>query len=95
MRAEGRLGDGRRNHPSKGPSAAQWCKHATAVSSKPWKYLLIPHTAVEESKSWLACGAVHSRSGDMFMIVLADNPNSKGSQLESLTLRLLQHRNYT
>ena len=28
------------------------------------------------------------------MIVLADNPNSKGSQLESLTLRLLQHRNY-
>lgn len=28
------------------------------------------------------------------MIVLADNPNSKGEQLESLTLRLLQHRNY-
>jgi hypothetical protein len=28
------------------------------------------------------------------MIILADTPNSKGSQLESLTLRILQHRRY-
>ncbi len=36
---------------SKARAAAEWCKHATGVSRKPWKYLLIPHTAVDESKS--------------------------------------------
>jgi len=36
---------------AKAKAAAEWCKHATTVSSKPWHYLLIPHTAVEESKT--------------------------------------------
>ena len=43
---------------AKARAAAQWCKHATSVSSKPWKYLLIPHTAIDESKS-LAGLAAH------------------------------------
>lgn len=36
---------------AKARAAAQCCKQATDVSSKPWKYLLIPDTAVDESKS--------------------------------------------
>jgi type III restriction enzyme len=36
---------------AKAHAAALWCKHATSVSSKPWRYLLIPHSAVDESKS--------------------------------------------
>ena len=36
---------------AKARAAAEWCKHATTVSSKPWHYLLIPHNAIDESKS--------------------------------------------
>ena len=36
---------------AKARAAAEWCKHATTVSGKPWQYLLIPHNAVDESKS--------------------------------------------
>ena len=36
---------------AKAKAAAEWCKHASAVSSKPWHYLLIPHTAVDESQT--------------------------------------------
>jgi type III restriction enzyme len=36
---------------AKAKAAAEWCKHASTVSSKPWHYLLIPHTAVDESNS--------------------------------------------
>ena len=36
---------------AKALAAAEWCKHATTVSGKPWQYLLIPHNAVDESKS--------------------------------------------
>jgi type III restriction enzyme len=39
---------------AKANSAARWCKHASnhaaEVGSKPWKYLLIPHDEINESK---------------------------------------------
>lgn len=36
---------------AKAKAASEWCKHATGVSSKPWQYMLVPHTSVDESKS--------------------------------------------
>lgn len=36
---------------AKARAAAEWCKHATTVAAKPWHYLLIPHTAVDESQT--------------------------------------------
>jgi type III restriction enzyme len=45
---------------AKARAAAQSCKHATGVSSKPWKYLLIPHTAVDESKSLAGLAAQYT-----------------------------------
>ncbi len=40
---------------AKADSAARWCKHAsdhaTEVGTKPWRYLLLPHDEVTESKS--------------------------------------------
>jgi type III restriction enzyme len=39
---------------AKADAAVQWCKHASdyaaTVGGKPWKYLLIPHDGVSESK---------------------------------------------
>lgn len=39
---------------AKADAAVQWCKHASeyaaSVGGKPWKYLLIPHDGVSESK---------------------------------------------
>jgi type III restriction enzyme len=39
---------------AKASSAAQWCKHASdyarSVGSKPWKYVLIPHDEITDSK---------------------------------------------
>lgn len=35
----------------KAKAAVTWCKHATAHGGKPWKYLLIPHEKVDESKT--------------------------------------------
>lgn len=39
---------------SKAEAAARWCKHASdyakSVGSKPWRYLLVPHDAIDESK---------------------------------------------
>lgn len=39
---------------AKAVAATQWCKHASAhaisVGTKPWKYLLIPHDEINESK---------------------------------------------
>lgn len=43
-------------HPAGPPAAAalQWCQHASdftaSVGGKPWKYLLIPHDEVNESR---------------------------------------------
>ncbi|PKM08998.1 MAG: type III restriction endonuclease subunit R [Gammaproteobacteria bacterium HGW-Gammaproteobacteria-4] len=40
---------------AKAAAAARWCKHAsdyaTAIGTKPWKYLLLPHDEIVESKS--------------------------------------------
>ena len=36
---------------AKARAAAEWCKHASTVAAKPWHYLLIPHTAVDESQT--------------------------------------------
>ena len=39
---------------AKADAAVQWCKHASdyavAVGGKPWKYVLVPHDTVVESK---------------------------------------------
>jgi type III restriction enzyme len=32
-------------------AAALWCQHVTAHDGKPWKYLLIPHDKIDESKT--------------------------------------------
>ena len=45
---------------AKARAAAEWCKHASSVSSKPWKYLLIPHTAVDEAKSLASLAAQYT-----------------------------------
>ena len=36
---------------AKAEAARTWCKYATEHGGKPWVYLLIPHTAVDESKT--------------------------------------------
>ena len=36
---------------TKAKAAATWCENASTVSSKPWNYLLVPHTAVNDSQS--------------------------------------------
>jgi len=36
---------------AKAKAAATWCENASTVSSKPWVYLLVPHTAVNDSQS--------------------------------------------
>jgi type III restriction enzyme len=39
---------------AKAAAAARWCKHASdhaaEVDTKPWKYLLLPHDEINESK---------------------------------------------
>jgi type III restriction enzyme len=39
---------------AKAAAAMRWCKHASdyalSVGSKPWKYLLVPHDEINESK---------------------------------------------
>ena len=53
----GSVGDGYGTIVQNGAKAAaamRWCKHASdhaaSVSTKPWKYLLVPHDEVSESK---------------------------------------------
>jgi type III restriction enzyme len=52
-KAQGELKD--KQVLAKAEAASSWCKHASEyaqkVGSKPWKYLLIPHDVVNESKS--------------------------------------------
>jgi type III restriction enzyme len=36
----------------KAAAAVIWCTHATTVSEKPWRYLLIPHDAIEHSSTF-------------------------------------------
>jgi type III restriction enzyme len=49
---------------AKAHAAALWCNHASSVSSKPWKYLLIPHNAVDESKSLAGLAGQDTVQGD-------------------------------
>jgi type III restriction enzyme len=45
----------------KAKAAVEWCEHATkheiAVGGKPWSYLLIPHDAVDEAKTFQGLAA--------------------------------------
>ena len=45
---------------AKAQSAAEWCRHATLVSDKPWVYVLIPHDAVDESKTLAGLAAAYT-----------------------------------
>jgi len=49
---------------AKARAAALWCKHATAHAEingdKPWHYLLIPDTAIQESKTLQGLAAAHT-----------------------------------
>lgn len=36
---------------AKAAAAVEWCEHATKVGGKPWKYLLIPHSAIDEAQT--------------------------------------------
>jgi type III restriction enzyme len=47
---------------AKAEAAAEWCRYATQVSQKPWRYLLIPHDAVDESKTLAGLAAAYSYS---------------------------------
>ena len=44
---------------AKAEAASKWCSHASQVSEKPWRYLLIPHDAVGESKTIAGLAASH------------------------------------
>jgi len=39
---------------AKAAAAVQWCRHASdftvSVGGKPWKYLLVPHNEINESR---------------------------------------------
>jgi hypothetical protein len=54
------------------PAAARWCKHASAhaveVGTKPWKYLLVPHDEVSESKRLSDYLRFEVLSGDSLVI---------------------------
>lgn len=45
---------------AKARAAALWCKHATDMGGKPWKYLLIPHDAVDEAKTIAGLAATYT-----------------------------------
>jgi type III restriction enzyme len=45
---------------AKAHAAALWCKHASSVSSKPWVYVLVPHSAIDESKSLAGLAAQYT-----------------------------------
>ena len=44
---------------NKAKIAAAWCHHATGYGGKPWKYLLIPHDKVDESKTLAGLAAAY------------------------------------
>ncbi|MBN1589533.1 MAG: DEAD/DEAH box helicase family protein [Pirellulales bacterium] len=45
---------------AKADKAAEWCSHALAVGDKPWSYLLIPHDAIDESKTLAGLAATYT-----------------------------------
>jgi type III restriction enzyme len=36
---------------AKAEAASEWCRNASQVTGTPWTYLLIPHDAIDESKT--------------------------------------------
>ena len=52
---------------AKAEAASAWCRNATEATGTPWKYLLIPHDAIDESKTFagiVASYEYHSSSSD-------------------------------
>lgn len=49
---------------AKARAASEWCRNATKVSDKPWKYLLIPHTAIDESKTLEGLAGAYTYESD-------------------------------
>lgn len=45
---------------AKAKAATEWCKHASTVAARPWHYLLIPHTAIDETKTLAGLAASFS-----------------------------------
>ena len=52
---------------AKAAAAARWCKHASdhavTVAAKPWKYLLVPHDEIVESKRLMDFARFESKAG--------------------------------
>ena len=44
----------------KARAATTWCQHATDKSDKPWKYLLVPHTAIDEAQTLAGLAATYT-----------------------------------
>jgi len=44
---------------AKARAAATWCKYASEVSDKPWSYLLIPHSAIDDAKTLSALAGTY------------------------------------
>ncbi len=57
-KAENMMGD--ETVLAKARAASEWCRNATEVGGKPWKYLLIPHTAIDESKTLAGLAGAHT-----------------------------------
>jgi len=49
---------------AKARAAVEWCKHASSVSGKPWNYLLVPHTAVDEAKTLASLAALYTNEAE-------------------------------
>ncbi|MGD0462089.1 MAG: type III restriction endonuclease subunit R [Tepidisphaeraceae bacterium] len=45
---------------AKADAASEWCRYATETGGKPWVYLLIPHDAVDESKTLHGLSATYT-----------------------------------
>ncbi|MEO6811564.1 MAG: restriction endonuclease subunit R, partial [Isosphaeraceae bacterium] len=45
---------------AKAKAASLWCQHATQHGEKPWSYLLIPHDAIDESKTLAGLAASYT-----------------------------------
>ena len=45
---------------AKAEAAYEWCRNATKVTGTPWVYLLIPHDAIDESKTLAGLAATYA-----------------------------------
>jgi type III restriction enzyme len=45
---------------AKAKAAALWCRHASQHGEKSWSYLLIPHDAIDESKTLAGLAASYT-----------------------------------